>query len=95
MKNKEEQKEIAKKRIEKLFEEAEKTKSQKLANRYVELARKIAMKLNLRMPKKFKRKLCKHCYNYFKSKNYRVRTRDGKLIYYCFECKKYTRIPLS
>ncbi|MBU3940693.1 MAG: ribonuclease P [Nanoarchaeota archaeon] len=95
MKNKEEQKEIAKKRIEKLFEEAEKTKSQKLANRYVELARKIAMKLNLRMPKKFKRKFCKHCYNYFKGKNYRVRTRDGKLIYYCFECKKYTRIPLS
>ena len=95
VKDKEKQKEIAKERIKKLFEQAEKTKSQKLANRYVELARKIDMKVNLRMPKKFKRKFCKHCYNYFRDGNYRVRTRDNKLVYYCAKCKKYTRIPLS
>ena len=95
MRDKQKQKEIAKNRVEKLFEQAEKTKSQKLANRYVELARKIAMKVNLRMPRKLKRKFCKHCYSYFRDGNYRVRTRDSKLVYYCFECKKYTRIPLS
>ena len=95
MKDKEKQKLIAKQRLDKLFEQAEKTKSQKLANKYVNLARKIAMKLNLRMPRKYKRKFCKHCYSYFRDGNYRVRTRDSKLVYYCFECKKYTRIPLS
>ena len=95
MKDKEKQKKIAKERIEKLFEQAEKTKSQELANRYVGLARKISMKINLRMPRKYKRKFCKHCYNYFKEGNYRVRTRNNRLVYYCFNCKKYTRIPLS
>jgi len=95
MKNKLKQKEIAKERIDVLFEEALKVKTQKLANRYVELARKIAMKVNYKMPKKYKRKFCKHCYTYFRDGNYRVRTKDNKLIYYCFNCKKYTRIPLS
>lgn len=94
MKNKEKKKQVAKERVEKLFEQAEKATSQKLANRYVELARKIAMKVNLRMPRNYKRKFCKHCYSYFRGKNYRVRTKDGKVIYYCFNCKKYTRIPV-
>ena len=89
------QKEIAKERINVLFEEARKTKTQKLADRYIELARKIAMKVNYKMPKQYKRKFCKHCYTYFRNGNYRVRTKDNKLIYYCFNCKKYTRIPLS
>jgi len=94
MRDKEKKQKIARERIDKLFEQAEKTTSQKLANRYVDLARKIAMKVNLRMPRKYKRKFCKHCYNYFRKGNYRVRTRNGKIVYYCFKCKKYTRIPV-
>ena len=91
-------KQIARVRIKKLFDEADKAfkKNKKLSNRYVEIARKIAMKINLRMPKKYKRQFCKHCYKYLKNGvNSRVRTNKGKVVIYCFECKKYTRIPLS
>ena len=91
-------KQIARVRIKKLFDEADKAfkKNKKLSNRYVEIARKIAMKINLRMPNKYKRQFCKHCYKYLKNGvNSRVRTNKGKVVIYCFECKKYTRIPLS
>jgi len=87
--------EISKERIKILFEQAEKTKSQQLANKYVKTARKIAMKLNLRIPREYKRKFCKHCYKYFRNKNYRVRTKNKKVVYYCLNCKKYMRFPLS
>ena len=89
-------KEIARQRIKELFQEAQITESQKLANRYVELARKITGKARVRMPKEYKHRFCKHCYNYLKSgKNARIRTRQGKLVIYCLNCKKYTRIPLK
>ena len=89
-------KETAKERVKELFAEATKTKSQKLANRYVHLARKIAMKARIRMPREYKRRFCKHCYSYLKSgQNARIRTRQGKLVIYCLECKKYARIPLK
>ena len=89
---------IGKDRIKKLFEEAEKAfkKNKKLSNRYVELARKIAMKLQLKMPKKYKRQFCKHCYKYLKNGvNARVRVHKSRVVIYCLECKKYTRIPLK
>ena len=88
-------KEIAKERIEILFQQAAKAKTQALANRYVTLARKIQMKARIRMPPNLKRKFCKHCYNYFKAKNYRVRTKDKKVIYTCLKCKKYSRYPFK
>ncbi len=66
-----------------------------LAKRYVTLARKIAMKSNIRLPSELKRKFCGHCNSFFNSKNSRIRTRDGKLISYCLECKKFSRIPLA
>ena len=90
-------KEIARERIRKLFLEADKAfkKNKKLSNRYVEIARKIAMKLNLKMPKKYKRRYCKHCYKYLKNGvNARVRVHKSRVVIYCMECKKYTRIPL-
>ena len=37
----------------------------KLANKYINLARKNAMKVNLKLPRNLKRKFCKHCYSYF------------------------------
>jgi len=90
--------EIAKHRIKKLFSEADKifSKSPKLADRYVELARKIAMKLNLSLLKSQKRKFCKHCYSYLKPGiNSRIRIHKSRIIIYCKNCKKYTRIPLK
>ena len=91
-------KEIASERINILFDEADKIfkKSPKLANRYVDLARKIAMKVNLRLPRDLKRKFCKHCYSYLKSGvNSRTRIHKNRVVIYCMNCKKYTRIPLT
>jgi ribonuclease P protein subunit RPR2 len=90
------QKKIAKERIEILMKKAEEVfpKNKSLANRYVTLARKIAMKVNVRFPRELKRKFCKHCYKFIvPGVNARVRTKDGKVVYYCLECKKFTRIP--
>ena len=88
------QKIIAKQRIKELFKQADTTEDLKKANRYIYLARKIAMKLNIKIPSQLKRKFCKHCYSYFKfGVNARKRIRNKKIIYYCLNCKKYTRIP--
>ncbi len=65
------------------------------ADIYVKKARKTGMKVNLPIPKPLKKKYCKHCYSYFKSGNYRVRTRNGMLVYYCLMCKKYMRSKIS
>ena len=93
--SKQKQKEIAKERIKTLFEQAadQFPKNKSLANRYVTLARKIAMKVRMRIPQVYKRRFCKHCYKYLQpGVNSRVRTRDGKVIISCFECNKFTRI---
>ena len=65
------------------------------ANRYVVQARKLAMKCNLSFGL-YKRKFCKHCYSFLRTGvNARIRTKDGVLIIYCRNCKKYTRIPFK
>jgi ribonuclease P protein subunit RPR2 len=86
--------EIALVRITILFREADAIFGQdpKLATTYVKIARRIAMKVNLRIPKPLKRKYCKHCYTYLKpGKNCRVRIRNKMVVYTCFNCKKYMR----
>ena len=98
-KDKKNQKTIAKRRIKQLFTLAEQkalTNKMILANRYVELARKISMRHQVSIPKEYKRSYCKHCYSYrLPDVTSRIRINRGKLIIYCFKCKKYTRIPLK
>lgn len=96
--SKEKQKKIARERVNILLAKAEeKFNSNKgLANRYVTLARTIAMKARIRIPIEDKRKFCKHCYKFLKpGVNSRIRMRDGKVIITCLECKKITRIPIK
>lgn len=95
--DKSEEKRIALERIKTLFQEAEKvfSRDKTLANRYVSLARKIAMKVKLRFPQELKRRFCKHCYAYLMpGVNSRVRVRLGKVVISCLECKKFMRIPI-
>ncbi len=95
--SKQKQKQIALERITKLFEEAEKIfpENKTLANRYVSLARKIAMKVRTSLPLELKRRYCRHCYRFLMpSVNARIRTRSGKVIISCLECKKFSRIPI-
>jgi len=96
MRNKSKENRIARERIDILFGEADKVfnKDKGLANRYVTLARKIAMKSNINIPRQYKRRFCKHCYKYLRAGvNCRVRTRDNKVVYYCFNCKRHMRFP--
>ena len=87
---------IAQERIQELFEQAHKKfkEDPSLSNRYVQLARRIAMRYKVRIPPELKRRFCKHCHTYLvPSKNVRVRTHEGKVVYYCLTCKKFMRFP--
>ena len=71
-------------------------KSKTKANLYVHKARRLAMKFNIRWPRGLKRKFCKHCYSFLKpGVNCRVRTKTGKVVYFCHECKKHMRFPYT
>ena len=89
-----EQREIALERIKTLFQQAEENFSldSKLSNRYVELARKISMKYKVKIPSELKRQFCKHCFSFLMpGDNCRIRTKDGILIIYCLNCKKFNK----
>ena len=90
------QKYIARERIKHLIILAQKvfSKHPKWADHYIELARRIAMKARVRIPPDLKKKFCKHCYKFLQAgTNCRVRTKNNKVVYYCFNCKKYMRFP--
>ena len=92
----EKQKQIAKERIEILFKEAKEAfkEDPRLADRYVSLARKIAMKYKVRIKPELKRRFCKHCYKFLvPGANCRVRMHDNKVVYCCSSCKKFMRFP--
>ena len=83
-------------RIDLLFQLASQVfrKSPALANRYVSMARKVAMKTKVRIRPELKRKFCKHCYSYLRPNiNARVRLTKGHVTYFCKKCKKFMRFP--
>ena len=84
-------KKIALERVNELFDEAKNSDSE-LARKYVKLARRIAMRVNLRLPKEIKIRFCRNCDAYLvPGKNLRVRKDKDKIIYYCLECKHFRR----
>lgn len=90
-------KKIANERIKILFEEAEKCfkTHPERARRYVELARKIGMRYNVRL-RKYKKKFCKKCNAYLKpGVNCRVRVNKNKkaVLYTCLGCGHIMRYP--
>lgn len=97
--DKNQEKKIARSRINKLFAMAEKTALSKkldLADRYVEIARKISMRYQVPIPRRFKRCFCKHCYSYMlPDVTCRVRIHRGKIVFYCLNCQKFCRYPLK
>lgn len=88
---------IAGERIHILFEAAEEEAlAHRLArsDRYVELARKIGMRYNVRIPPRHKRRYCRHCHAYLlPSRNCRVRLRGRTITVHCDSCKRFSRIP--
>jgi len=88
--------ELALKRIKQLFKEASIAKKPERANRYVEIARKLAMKARIPIPRELKRKYCKDCYQYYiQGKTVRIRNHKGRVIYYCLKCKHYRRFIIK
>ncbi|WP_423793255.1 ribonuclease P protein component 4 [Methanocaldococcus indicus] len=93
-------KKIAKERIDILMSLAEKEAKRgnwERAKRYVYLARKIAMKVRIKMPKKWKRRFCKKCLTFWiPGKNVRIRIKSKRyphVVITCLECGKIYRIP--
>lgn len=92
---------IALQRIIRLFELAEKTFSENpsLSNRYVKLARLIAMKTRVRIPRELRRKFCHNCGCFLKvGVNCRVRLaerRSPHVAITCLSCGQTHRIPLK
>jgi ribonuclease P protein subunit RPR2 len=89
------QQRIARERIEILFREAEKNfkKHPERSRRYVELARKIGLRYNVRFPRELKRRFCKKCNTLLiPGVDSQVKRKD--LIIKCPECKILYRYPL-
>ncbi|HDN83642.1 MAG TPA: hypothetical protein ENG50_04690 [Candidatus Altiarchaeales archaeon] len=89
---KEEQRKIAKERIEILMKLAEmecKRGNLEIANDLVKLARRIGMKLNVKIPKEFKRRICRKCYSYLYpgiSCRVRINSNEKRVEIKCFNC---------
>lgn len=84
---------IALERIYRLFELAEINfeKHPKRSTRYIELARKIAMRYNVRIPFELKQKFCKKCNAFLKAGvNAKIRVSGQILKITCLNCN-YTR----
>lgn len=84
---------IARERIAILFDEAKQAyrEDKGLARRYVQLARKIGMRYNVRIPPELKRTYCKHCRNLLLSSPHRLKR--GVLVIKCASCGKILRYP--
>ncbi|MEM7821429.1 MAG: ribonuclease P protein component 4 [Candidatus Aenigmatarchaeota archaeon] len=87
-------KKIAKERIEILFNLAEKElkKHPERSRRYVELARKIGLRYNVRLKKELKRKFCKECNSFLiPGISSTIRIENGYVTVKCSNCKKIYR----
>jgi ribonuclease P protein subunit RPR2 len=85
---------IALERISKLFEQAELSFSghPELSSRYIEMARKMAMKYKVRFTEAQRQVSCKKCNAYLRQGvNSRVRLEHGKVVQTCLECKNVRR----
>jgi len=95
---------VAAERIQRLFalaaEEAASGPSP-LADRYVDLARRIGMRYNVRIPRAFAGSYCRGCSRYWvEGRTVRTRLRGGRRVATCLGCgrvrrTRYDRSPAS
>lgn len=88
---------LAVQRIERLFELAEveaRDEREERNKRYIELARAIGMRYQVRIPKPLKMRLCKRCYALLiPGRNARVRLRGDYMTTTCLRCGQQMRRP--
>jgi len=85
---------VAKERIGVLFEQAQLAfhDHPEMSNRYVTLARRIAMRQRVRIDREFRRRYCHHCYAFLvPGQNMRVRVHRSNVVVTCGICNKKMR----
>ena len=93
-------KQIARQRIEVLFQKAKSTyhENPQLSSRYITNARKIAMAARIPFPTVYKRQICRKCNTLLvQGDNCRVRIkqkREPHVVITCLNCGHQSRIPL-
>ena len=94
-------KQIALKRIHVLFGLAKEVirEDPELAQRYVQIARRIAMRTQLRFPKEYRRLICRKCKSFIlPGVNCRIRIqqrREPHMVITCLNCGGHSRIPIK
>lgn len=89
---------IARERIEILLTKAQEVfpRDRDRADRYAELAKRIAKRHALRFPRRWKRRVCKKCYAFLvPGVSSRVRIYKGRVIITCLRCGYVVRLPIS
>lgn len=91
-------KKIALERIRRLFAQAEEAfrEDPEKAHRHVAMARKIALRYNVRLPVELKRRVCKGCGRFLvpgKNARTRLSPRKASVITTCLECGHVSRHP--
>ncbi len=67
-----------------------------LSNRYVELARRIAMRQRIRIDRGFRREFCRRCSSFLvPGSTSRVRVQGGNVVVTCLCCRKRRRYPVG
>lgn len=89
---------IARERIQILFSLAEKefNKYPERSRRYIQLARKIGLRYNVRLSKELKRKFCKNCNSLLipdKSEQVRIDSKNKTIVRTCLNCNRTYRYP--
>lgn len=87
---------IAKERIERLFELAEREfgHDPELTRAWLELARRISMRTRVRIPRELKRRMCRSCHRMLvPGRSARVRLKRGRVCITCLACGRVMRYP--
>ena len=90
--------EIAEERMDILFSQAEIEFNEhpERSHRYVELARKISKKYNIKIPQKWNRRYCKKCYKFlYPGHNSTIRLINQEVNIICGECGHVMKIPYT
>jgi ribonuclease P protein subunit RPR2 len=94
-------KRLALSRIRTLFNLAKEiySKDPVLAQHYVDIARRVAMAAKVRLPKEYRRQVCRHCKSFILpgvSCHVRIKQkREPHVVVTCFNCGKHMRVPLK
>ena len=85
----------AREKVPQLFKQAQKNPNQRIADRLVRRARRLAMKFRMSL-QPHKHTFCTTCYSrLIPGTNSRVRVHEKKIVYSCFVCGAHKRIPLT